>query len=50
MVDELQSHRTSSGRKPVMPKLVVAMLLQWLAGGQWQDIKKVNGLTFVFSD
>jgi hypothetical protein len=27
-----------------MPELVVAMLLQWLAGVQWQDIKKVYGL------
>ena len=44
-VDELQSCRTLSGRKPIMPKLVVAMSLQWLAGGQWQDIKKVYGLS-----
>ncbi|KAI2498843.1 nuclease [Fragilaria crotonensis] len=44
-VDELQSRRASSGRKPVMPELVVAMSLRWLAGGQWQDIKKVYGLS-----
>ncbi|KAI2494127.1 PIF1-like helicase [Fragilaria crotonensis] len=44
-VDELQSRRASSGRKPVMPELVVAMPLRWLAGGQWQDIKKVYGLS-----
>jgi hypothetical protein len=44
-VDELQSRRTSSSRKPIMPKLVVAMLLQWLAVVQWQDIKKVYALS-----
>ena len=44
-VDELQSERASSGRGPVLPELVIAMSLRWLAGGQWQDIKKVYGLS-----
>ena len=45
LVDESQSHRASSGSGPVLPELVVAMSLRWLAGGQWQDIKKVYGVS-----
>jgi DDE superfamily endonuclease len=44
-VDDLQSCRASSGRGPVMPELIAAMSLRWLAGGQWQDIKKVYGVS-----
>jgi DDE superfamily endonuclease len=44
-VDELQSDRASNGRGPVLPELVIAMSSRWLAGGQWQDIKKVYGLS-----
>ena len=42
-MDDLLSHRHSRGRDPVLPELAVAMSLHWLAGGQWQDIKKVYG-------
>jgi DDE superfamily endonuclease len=44
-IDELQSSRASRGRKPVIPELVVAMSLRWLAGGHWPDIKKVYGIS-----
>jgi hypothetical protein len=44
-IDELQSCRASRGRKPVIPELVVAMSVRWLAGGQWPDIKKVYGIS-----
>ena len=45
-VDENQAIRSSSDKKGcILPELVVAMSLRWLAGGQWQDIKKVYGVS-----
>ncbi len=42
-VDQAQRSCKKSG--PTLPELVVAMSLRWLAGGQWQDIKKVYGVS-----
>jgi hypothetical protein len=44
-VNERQALRSSKTNGPVLPELVVAMSLRWLAGGQWQDIKKVYGVS-----
>jgi hypothetical protein len=45
-VDEGQAIRSSSHEsRCILPELVVAMSLRWLAGGQWQDIKKVYGVS-----
>ncbi|KAI2508591.1 nuclease [Fragilaria crotonensis] len=48
--DDLEVHlhqalRSSKKNGPIQPELVVAMSLRWLAGGQWQDIKKVYGVS-----
>ena len=48
--DDLEVHyhqalRSSKKNGPIQPELVVAMSLQWLAGGQWQDIKKIYGVS-----
>jgi hypothetical protein len=43
-VDADQARRSCKTSGPLLPELVVAMLLQCLAGGQWQDIKKVYGV------
>jgi hypothetical protein len=39
-VDQHQALRSSNKYGPILPELVVAMSLRWLAGGQWPDIKK----------
>jgi hypothetical protein len=48
-VDERQASRSACYKSGcILPELVVAMSLRWLAGGQWQDIKKYTasaGLT-----
>ncbi|KAI2507537.1 hypothetical protein MHU86_6925 [Fragilaria crotonensis] len=44
-VDADQAGRSCKKSGPVLPELVVAMSLRWLAGGQWQDIKKVYGVS-----
>jgi hypothetical protein len=44
-VDVDQAQRSCKKSGPVLPELVVAMSLRWLAGGQWQDIKKVYGVS-----
>jgi hypothetical protein len=45
-VDESQAIRSSSNESGcILPELVIAMSLRWLAGGQWQDIKKVYGVS-----
>ena len=44
-VDDRQGNRSSEGSGCIMPELVVAMTLRWLAGGVWQDIKKVYGIS-----
>ena len=44
-VEEVQARRSCKKSGPVLPELVVAMSLRWLAGGQWQDIKKVYGVS-----
>ena len=44
-VDADQARRSCKKSSPVFPELVVAMLVRWLAGEQWQDIKKVFGLS-----
>jgi DDE superfamily endonuclease len=44
-VHECQARRSSKTNGPILPELVVAMSLRWLAGGQWQDIKKVYGVS-----
>jgi hypothetical protein len=48
--DDLEVHyhqalRSSKKNGPIQPELVVAMSLRWLEGGQWQDIKKVYGVS-----
>jgi hypothetical protein len=47
-VDEKQALRSCSKDSLagcLLPELVVAMSLRWLAGGQWQDIKKIYGVS-----
>jgi hypothetical protein len=44
-VDADQPRRSCKKSGPNLPDLVVAMSLRWLAGGQWQDIKKVYGVS-----
>ena len=44
-VDERQGNRSSESSGCILPELVVAMSLRWLAGGQWPDIKKVYGVS-----
>jgi hypothetical protein len=44
-VDAFQARRSCKKSGPVLPELMVAMSLRWLAGGQWQDIKKVYGVS-----
>ena len=43
-VNESPSYCALSGSGLVLPELVIAMSLRWLAGGQWQDIEKVYGV------
>jgi hypothetical protein len=44
-VNQHQALRSSKRNGPILPELVVAMSLRWLAGGQWPDIKKVYGVS-----
>ncbi len=37
--------RSSKKNGPIQLELVIAMSLRWLTGGQWQDIKKVYGVS-----
>jgi hypothetical protein len=45
-VDERQVIWSSSHKSGcILPEMVVAMALRWLAGGQWQDTKKLYGVS-----
>ena len=45
LVDELQAYRSTQGFGAIYPEMIVAFSLRWLAGGQWQDLKKVYGVS-----
>ena len=45
LVNVKKSEAGGEGTSPIFPELVVAMSLRWLAGGVWQDIKQVYGVS-----
>ena len=45
LVDVKKSEAGGEGTSTIFSELVVAMSLRWLAGGVWQDIKQVYGVS-----